>query len=119
MGETLGKRLAALRKRVGLTQVELMERTGIPQTTISGIEHNQVACPRGRTVEKLAAGLGVLPEELTGEPAREPWDGEEELLEAWQELPRSGRLALLATARGLRAIRSSLAELDDQEGQSA
>jgi transcriptional regulator with XRE-family HTH domain len=47
----------AARKRVGLTQRELAERTGIPQPMISAIERGQQD-PRHGTLERIMAAAG-------------------------------------------------------------
>ena len=46
------------RKRSGLTQKELSERTGIAQGDISKLERGN-ANPSIRTLQKLAAGMGM------------------------------------------------------------
>jgi transcriptional regulator with XRE-family HTH domain len=47
----------AARKRLGLTQRELAERTGIPQPMISAIERGQQD-PRHNTLERIMAAAG-------------------------------------------------------------
>jgi DNA-binding XRE family transcriptional regulator len=59
----VGGRIKALRDQLGMTQFELEERSGVPQSYISRIE-NGVHSPTHLTVEKLAKGLGVPPGEL-------------------------------------------------------
>ncbi|HJR52474.1 MAG TPA: helix-turn-helix transcriptional regulator [Gemmatimonadota bacterium] len=54
------------RKRAGLTQRELSERTGVPQPAIARLESGR-ASPRAATVEKLLAACGFR---LTIEPRR-------------------------------------------------
>jgi transcriptional regulator with XRE-family HTH domain len=56
-------RLRELRVEKLITQAELSQRTGLTEATISRIETG-VTRPRISTVRKLAAGLGVRPEEL-------------------------------------------------------
>ena len=46
------------RKRSGLTQAELSERTGIAQGDISKLENGN-ANPSVRTLQRLAAGMGM------------------------------------------------------------
>jgi len=49
---------------LGLTQVELAERAGVAQSTITMIETSQIAEPRPHTLRVLAEALGVSPMEL-------------------------------------------------------
>ena len=68
MGEVsrLGKRLRQLRRRRGLTQLELARRSGVSRTTIAGIEIGQrdnLSLDGGL---RLARALGVSVEMLTG-----------------------------------------------------
>ncbi len=68
-------RLREVRERKLLTQQALADRSGLTQTTISAIEVGKHE-PRISTVRRLAAALGVKPEELVvGQepaPASEP-----------------------------------------------
>ncbi len=48
----------------GLTQDELAAKSGVDQTTISGIEIGKVTNPTFRTVCKLAKALRLRPEQL-------------------------------------------------------
>lgn len=45
------------RQRLGLTQVELADRTGLDQTTVSGYETGDIGRPRRATLRKLARAL--------------------------------------------------------------
>lgn len=56
-------KLREVRERKLLTQDELAARSGITQTSISAIEVGKHE-PRISTVRRLAAALGVEPEEL-------------------------------------------------------
>ena len=56
-------RLREVRERMFVTQVELAERSGISRANISRLE-NGLQRPRISTVRKLAAALGVEPDEL-------------------------------------------------------
>lgn len=46
------------RKRKGLTQIQLSEKSGVSQQLISAIESGKVKNPTFQTVEKLAKVLG-------------------------------------------------------------
>ena len=54
----LGSRLRAIRERCQLTQNELAERSGIPQSSLSKIEAGERE-PRLQTLKKYAGGLGL------------------------------------------------------------
>jgi transcriptional regulator with XRE-family HTH domain len=52
-------RVRALRKRLGITQMQLKERSGVSQATISRIEVGWAHDVSGETLRRLAAALGV------------------------------------------------------------
>ena len=56
--------LHTLRKRVGLTQVQLARLSGVAQNTISKLESNSDASPVFATVVKLAEALHIHPAAL-------------------------------------------------------
>jgi transcriptional regulator with XRE-family HTH domain len=60
----IGSRLRELRLQAFLTQEELAEKSGVSMRSVSQIERDRVE-PHVRTMRKLAAGLGVEPQELT------------------------------------------------------
>ena len=59
----VGRKLREARVRRLLTQEELAEKAGVSPSTIVNIEREQTV-PHFRTIRKLAAALGVEPEEL-------------------------------------------------------
>jgi transcriptional regulator with XRE-family HTH domain len=61
--ETLGLRLAQVRKEHGLTQVELAERTGLIQVVVSDYERGRLRLPADMAV-RFAEVLGVTVDEL-------------------------------------------------------
>ena len=68
MEATLGKRITANRKRLGLTQDQLAEQLGITAQAVSKWE-NDLSCPDISILPKLADIFGVTTDELLG---REP-----------------------------------------------
>ena len=62
MGD-LGSNLRAARKRLGLTQEEVAERSGVHSTEVSRIEAGK-RDPQVSTLRKLAAAVEVSPGEL-------------------------------------------------------
>ena len=73
MEETLGKRISANRKKLGLTQDKLAEQLGVTAQAVSKWENDQ-ACPDITTLPKLAGIFGVTTDILLGiekEPVRE------------------------------------------------
>jgi DNA-binding XRE family transcriptional regulator len=65
---TVGYNVNRLRRRAGLTQLELAKRAGMRQPRIAEIERGEYN-PRLDTLAKLAWGLGVAVDELTREQA--------------------------------------------------
>lgn len=62
MGD-LGKNLRAARKKLGLTQEEVSERSGVQAGEVSRIERGK-RDPQVSTVEKLAAAVELPPGRL-------------------------------------------------------
>jgi XRE family transcriptional regulator, regulator of sulfur utilization len=58
-----GKRVASLRRKRGLTQEELADKTGLAADSIGAIEQGR-RWARLTTLHKLAKGLGVGTDEL-------------------------------------------------------
>lgn len=56
----VSKKIRAARTAAGLTQEQLSERSGLPQSHISKIE-NRVHSPTSQTLTKIAKALGVSP----------------------------------------------------------
>ncbi len=56
-------RLKTLRQRAFLTQRELAQRAGLSEVTVNRLEQGKQTA-RISTIRKLAAALGVLPEDL-------------------------------------------------------
>lgn len=69
--ETLGKRIAMLRKEKGLTQEQLAEKVGVSAQAVSKWE-NDVSCPDITLLPLLADILGVTVDELLGVKPIEP-----------------------------------------------
>jgi transcriptional regulator with XRE-family HTH domain len=63
--ETLGRRIARLRKEKGFTQVELAERMGIIQVLISDYERDKLR-PHPEVIVRFAQALRVTTDELLG-----------------------------------------------------
>ncbi|MCG4280882.1 helix-turn-helix domain-containing protein [Lacticaseibacillus saniviri] len=55
---TFAERFLQLRKSSGMTQAQLADKSGVPQTTISGIE-NDGKIPGYMNAWKLANALGI------------------------------------------------------------
>lgn len=89
----LGNRLAGFRKVAGLTQTEVAEALGIPQTTVSFYEREAPYLPSHILVE-LSKLLGVTVEALLGideddQRKRGPKTKLERQFEAIQQMPSS------------------------------
>lgn len=72
MEQTLGKRIVAHRKRMGLTQDQLAEQLGVTAQAVSKWENDQ-SCPDITMLPKLAERFGISVDALLGcdEPAKE------------------------------------------------
>ncbi len=68
MEQTLGKRIVAHRKRLGLTQDALAEKLGITAQAVSKWE-NDLSCPDISMLPKLAEIFGITTDELLGKTA--------------------------------------------------
>lgn len=61
---TIGENIKKARNKLGLTQDDLVRRSGVKHTTLTKIESNVVIKPSVQTVTKIAKALGVPMEEL-------------------------------------------------------
>jgi transcriptional regulator with XRE-family HTH domain len=100
-GETLGERIARIRKERGFTQVELASRIGIIQTIISATESDGRKLSAEMAV-RFAQALDVSMDELLG-PGRTSKRGRKpsrkilRRLEKIETLPRTQQTAVLKT----------------------
>lgn len=62
----LGHAIQAARKKIGLTQQELCQKTGISYSTLAKIERGAIKSPSVFTVVNIAAVCGLSVEELAG-----------------------------------------------------
>ncbi len=65
MEETLGKRISACRKKLGLTQDALAEKLGVTAQAVSKWENDQ-SCPDIAMLPKLSEVFGVTTDEILG-----------------------------------------------------
>ncbi|MBP9748533.1 MAG: helix-turn-helix transcriptional regulator [Candidatus Pacebacteria bacterium] len=61
---TIGKNIKRVRNKLGLTQDDLVRKSGVKHATLTKIESNVVFKPSVQTVAKLAKALGVPMEDL-------------------------------------------------------
>lgn len=71
MEETLGKRITAHRKRLGMTQDKLAEQLGITAQAVSKWENDQ-SCPDITMLPKLAEIFGISIDQLLGQSENDP-----------------------------------------------
>ena len=71
MEQTLGKRITAQRRKLGLTQDQLAEKLGVTAQAVSKWENDQ-SCPDITTLPKLADIFGITTDELLGVSSAEP-----------------------------------------------
>ena len=65
MEQTIGKRIAACRKRMGMTQDALAEQVGVTAQAVSKWENDQ-SCPDITMLPKLAKIFGITTDEILG-----------------------------------------------------
>jgi len=102
--ETLGLRLAQVRKERGLTQVELAERTGLIQVVVSDYERGRLRLPADMAM-RFAEVLGVTVDELlqprkksrAAKTAKQPSLKLVRRMEQIESLPTYQQRALLTT----------------------
>lgn len=70
MEQTMGKRIVANRKRLGLTQDQMAEKLGVTAQAVSKWENDQ-SCPDIAIIPRLAELFGVSTDELLGVERRE------------------------------------------------
>lgn len=103
-GETLGERIARIRKERGLTQVQLADKIGIIQSIISSVESGDRRLSAEMAV-RFAQALDVSMDELLGpgrqQKAHKPSRKILRRLEQIEQLPRTRQLALLRTIDGV------------------
>lgn len=75
MDETLGKRIVACRKRLGLTQDALAEKLGVTAQAVSKWENDQ-SCPDITMLPKLAQLFDITTDELLGLERKVPVQAE-------------------------------------------
>lgn len=71
MEQTIGKRIAAHRKRLQMTQDALAEQLGVTAQAVSKWENDQ-SCPDIATLPKLAEIFGITTDELLGKEPQPP-----------------------------------------------
>jgi len=61
---TIGENIKKARNKLGLTQDDLVRKSGVKHTTLTKIESNVVIKPSVQTVAKIAKALEVAIEDL-------------------------------------------------------
>ena len=61
---TIGENIKKARNKLGLTQDDLVRKSGVKHTTLTKIESNDVVKPSVQMVAKIAKALGVPMEDL-------------------------------------------------------
>ncbi len=61
---TIGENIKTVSNKLGLTQDDLVRKSGVKHTTLTKIESNVVVKPSVQTVAKIAKALGVPMEDL-------------------------------------------------------
>ena len=66
MTQTLGERLKAVRRRLGMSQEELATRAGVAQAAIARVEQNKRLSLRSDELGRIAEALDAPADELLG-----------------------------------------------------
>lgn len=103
---TVGGRVKALRTTLGLTQVQLSKKSGVPQPTISDIERGHTKDLAGDNLTRLCAALNTNPQWLifskgTPGPAIQTDIDESELLNLYRALSDEQKASLLSVVRSM------------------
>ena len=102
---TIGARVRLLRKKRGLSQVELAARVGITQGSLSLIETNKTEVPAGETLAALCRVLQTTPDFIVagaGDPdSIESAMQEHELVHLWRDMPHDARMLVLENAKAV------------------
>ena len=61
---TIGENIKRARNKLGLTQDDLVRKSGVKHTTLTKIESNVVVKPSVQTVAKIAKALEIAIEDL-------------------------------------------------------
>jgi transcriptional regulator with XRE-family HTH domain len=61
---TIGENIKTVSNKLGLTQDDLVRKSGVKHTTLTKIESNVVVKPSVQTVAKIAKALSVPMEDL-------------------------------------------------------
>ena len=61
---TIGENIKKVRNKLGLTQDDLVRKSGVKHTTLTKIESNVVVKSSVQTVAKIAKALGLPMEDL-------------------------------------------------------
>jgi transcriptional regulator with XRE-family HTH domain len=101
--ESLGERVARIRKDRGFTQVELAEKIGVIQSIVSAIERDVLKLSADMAV-RFALALGITTDELLmppkktgGAQGKKPSRKILRRLEQIETLPRTQQIAVLKT----------------------
>lgn len=113
--DTLGGRIARLRKEKGMTQLELADRMGVTDKAVSKWERD-VSCPDIASMPRLAEVLGATVDELmqarSGAAAQQPKP-------AGKQAGRLVELALKGVAAAMGIAVAVLTMLDALDSQAA
>ena len=61
---TIGENIKKARNKLGLTQDDLVRKSGVKYTTLTKIESDVVVKPSVQTVAKIAKALGIAIEDI-------------------------------------------------------
>jgi transcriptional regulator with XRE-family HTH domain len=112
----IGERLTEARESKGLTQAELVRKSGVAERTLRDIESGVTQNPSTATVKRLAAALGVPAEQIMGD---EPVERPAPKSRAAATGPKSAREALADETHYLRYLFRRAGLVTDEEQAKA
>jgi transcriptional regulator with XRE-family HTH domain len=115
--DTTGRRLVAIRGRRMWTQARLAEEAGVSPTTVSGIESGRISRPHFGTLRKLAAALGVEPEELVSSPGVVEGDAPSALSLEWAMASGEEEFERELEGASIQRLNSLFRELGEEQGR--
>ena len=93
----IGARMKAKRKALNLTQLQLAERVGLTESSISRYESGKIATMPTSTVNRICNVLGIKPSELLGLTPQNSFEYDlKEILRLAGDLPDYAKTDLLA-----------------------
>lgn len=97
----IGKKIRAKRKKLNLTQLELAEKVGLTESSISRYESGKIATMPTSTITKICSALNLEPSELLGLTAENSFEYDlKDILSMTDDLPLEVKKDILEQLKG-------------------